>query len=164
ADAVGHRDAVAGRDVGVRGVDVDLAAAAGGEHGGARRYGLDLAGVLVEDVGAEARRLAAVLGHRQEVDRDVIGDDRDVGVALGGGDQGALDLVAGGVGEVDDAAARVAALAAELEAGAVLGAVEADAEREHALDHGGAALDGELDRAPIAEAVADREGVLDVAI
>src|SRR5436853_636778 len=62
-----------------------------------------------------------------------------------------------------ETAARVAALAAELQVRRGV-AIEAHAEREHALDHRGAALDGELDRAAIAEAVADRERVLDVAL
>ncbi len=56
-DAVGHRDAVAGRDVGVRGVEVDLAGAAGGEHRRrARRRSCTSPVALVEHVGAEARR------------------------------------------------------------------------------------------------------------
>ena len=47
-DAVGHRHAVAGRDVGVGRVEVDLARAAGGEHRRARDDGLHLAGLLIE--------------------------------------------------------------------------------------------------------------------
>ena len=53
ADPIGHGDAVARRDVGVRGVEVDLAGAAGRQHDGARDDGHHLAGPLVEQVGAE---------------------------------------------------------------------------------------------------------------
>ena len=80
ADAIRHRDAVAGRDVGVRRVDVDLAGAARREHGRARADRLDLAGLRVEHVRAEARRIAAVLRQRQQVDRDVALEHRDVRV------------------------------------------------------------------------------------
>ena len=51
---VGDGDAVAGGDVGVAGVEVDLAGPAGGEHGDRGAEGDDLVAGDVEDVGAEA--------------------------------------------------------------------------------------------------------------
>src|SRR5438094_368666 len=56
AGAVGHGDAVAGGDVGVGGVEVDLARAARAEEGRARGEALDLARRAVDDVGAPADR------------------------------------------------------------------------------------------------------------
>src|SRR5204862_485662 len=50
AGAIGHGHPVGGGDVGVGGVQVDLAGAAGGKNGGARDVGLDLAGGAIEDV------------------------------------------------------------------------------------------------------------------
>src|SRR5204863_463804 len=69
----------------------------------------------IEDVGAKARRVAAVLGHRQQVDRDVLVEHRDVRVAADRLDQRALDLSAGDVLPVHDAVVGVGALAAEVE-------------------------------------------------
>ena len=69
----------------------------------------------VEHVGAEARRIAAVLRERQQIDRHVIVEHRDVRVARDGGEQRALDLAAGDVFPVHDAMARVPAFAAEIE-------------------------------------------------
>ena len=61
AGAVGHRHAVAGGDVGVARVEVDLARAAGGEQRDAREEALDAPRRGVEHVGAEhaVRRRAA---------------------------------------------------------------------------------------------------------
>ena len=54
AGAPGHGDAVAGRGVGIGGVEVDLAGAAGGEHGMAGAEGDHPVAVAVEHIGAEA--------------------------------------------------------------------------------------------------------------
>src|SRR5262249_57212065 len=112
--------------------EVERAGGGGGGDGGARDDGLHLAALAVEDVGAEARRIAAVLRHRQQVDGDVVVENRDVRVALHGGEQRALNLAAGDVLPVDDAVARVRALAADVER-AVLVAIEAHADVEQAL-------------------------------
>ena len=56
AGAPGHRDAVAGGGVGVGGVEIDLAGAAGGQHGMPGGKGFDLAAGLVEHIGAVAAR------------------------------------------------------------------------------------------------------------
>ena len=72
ARAVSDRDAVAGRDVGIAGVQVDLAGAAGCETGGAGAQRQATARLLVERVGAPASRRPgqAELGAHQEVDRE----------------------------------------------------------------------------------------------
>ena len=54
AGAVGHGDTVAGGHVGVAGVEIDLAGAAGGEEGDFGGKGLDRSLVDVEHMGAEA--------------------------------------------------------------------------------------------------------------
>jgi hypothetical protein len=165
ADPVGHGDAVAGRDPRVAGVAVDPACAAGGEDGEGGDEGLDVVVAVVEGVDAEAAAAAVDLGPAEEVDDGVVLVDGDVGVGVGGGEEGALDLGAGHVAVVDDAAARVAAFAAELEGGRLVAAdaVEADAVvLGEAADEGGAVLDGVDDHVAVAEASADDEGVLDV--
>ena len=63
AGAPGHRHAVAGRDRGVGRVEINLAAAAGGEDEtiGANRF--HLAGFFIEHINAEA----AILGRKAEL-------------------------------------------------------------------------------------------------
>ena len=114
AHPVRHRDAVAGRDVGVRRVEVDLARAAGGQHHRARDDRFHGAGRLVQQVGAEHGVRPAVLRGRQQIDRHVIGQHRDaVGAPRDAREQRLLDRPAGRVLGVDDAAGGVAALAPE---------------------------------------------------
>ena len=161
ADAVRHRDAVAGRDVGVRRVEVDLAGAAGREHGRARADRLDLAAARVEHVRAEARRVAAVLRHRQQVDRDVVVEHRDVRVRRARGDQRALDLAAGDVLPVDDAARACARPRGRGRARRSARARAARRARAGAAP-ARALADAQLDDRAIAQPVAGGERVLDV--
>ena len=76
-----------------------------------------LAASGVEDVGAERRfgPAEARLARREQVDAAVVLEQVDVGVGARAREQRALDLAAGGVAVVEDAAVRVAALAAEVE-------------------------------------------------
>ena len=129
ADAIGHRDAIAGRDIGVRRVDVDLAGSTAGEHRGSRADRLDVAALAIEHVRTEACRIAAVLRERQEVDRDVVFEDRDVRVVLDRGEQCTLDLATGDVFPMHDAVLGVRALAPEVEV-ALRVAIEPHAEIE----------------------------------
>ncbi len=69
AGAPGHRDAVAGGGVGVGGVPVDLAGAAGGQHHGRRRQRLDAAGRRCP---ARTRRSSAAASRRACRWREVI--------------------------------------------------------------------------------------------
>ncbi len=85
ADPVRHRHTVAGGDVRVRGVKIDLSCAARRENHRARCDGLHFAGFLVEDVGTKDRVGAAVLRRREQVHSHVIGQKRDaVAVAPNG--------------------------------------------------------------------------------
>ena len=116
ACAVGHYHAVTGGDVRVGGVEVNLAAAAGGEDDRPCRVGLDCIGLIVQHVHADAAigvALAKLAGSDQ-VDREVVFKNVNVFIRSYGLEQGALDLAAGDVLGVQDAPLGVASLAAEI--------------------------------------------------
>ena len=163
ADPVRHRDAVAGRDVGVRRVEVDLARAAGGQHHRARDDRFHGAGRLVQQVGAEHDVRPAVLRGRQQIDRHVIGQYRDaVGAPRDARQQRRLDRPAGRVLGVDDAAGGVAALAPERQVPVGV-AIERDAqlvgERQDVL---GRLARADLHDVAVAQAVTHPQRVVDV--
>jgi len=163
AGAPGSRDAVAGRGVGVGGVEVDLARAAGAQHGVRRDEGLDLVGVLVEGVGAQAAALAIGAAFGMLVAQDQVGqhmafEHLDIGCHAHAVDQGVLDGGAGGVGHMHDAAVAVAALARQVQLALVLG--ELGAHLAQPADGLGRVLDREAGRGRVAQAGAGDEGVL----
>src|SRR5438876_7021810 len=82
AGAEGHGDAVAGRDVRVGGVEIDFAAAAGGQEGDRGGEGLDLAGGFVEHVSAETAVVASISESLtgEQVNGEVIFENLDVGL------------------------------------------------------------------------------------
>ena len=122
AGAPGHGDAVAGGGVGIGGVEIDLAGAAGGQHGMLGGKGSNLAAGLVEHIGAMAGVvLKPELVAGDQVDGDVVFQQGDVGMAPDLFRQRGLHRVAGGVGGVDDAAVAVAAFARQVVAGAIVG-------------------------------------------
>src|SRR5439155_297096 len=101
-------DAVAGRDVGVGGVEVDLARTARAEEGRPRREAVHPARLAVEDVGAPADGALAAL--EKEVDGEVVLVDGDVRRGAHRLAEGADDLAPGAstlerTGETGDAAA-----------------------------------------------------------
>ena len=121
--AVAHGDAVARGDRGVGGRGVDVAAAARGDDGAFGQHGLDLVGVEVEHVGAEAgqsprvaRDELAQMVLRQQVDGEAALQHGDVGVRADRGDQRPFDLGAREVLVVEDAVFGVASFAVQLEA------------------------------------------------
>ena len=80
AGAPAHGDAVAGGDVGIAGVDVDLAGAAAGDDHEAGLEGLDLIAAMIEQIGTEhAVARAAELAFGDQIDRRVVFEQRDVG-------------------------------------------------------------------------------------
>ena len=113
AGAPAERHAIAGGGVRIGGVEIDFAATAGGEDHAVGAEHPDLAGRFFQHIGAEH----AVLGHRaefaggDEVDDEMILQQREVGSLAGRLDERARDLAAGGVLGMQDAAVRVAALA-----------------------------------------------------
>ena len=139
AGAPREGDAVARRDVGVAGVEVDLAAAARRQHGVGRTDRVDLVRLLVEHVGADAavRPLHADALRDDEVDDDRVLVRLDLGVAAQGAEHRGLALLARDVARVEDAPRRMAALAAEFP-GAVLLLREAHAAVDQVLDRRGA--------------------------
>jgi hypothetical protein len=163
AGAPGHGQPVAGRHVRVRGVEVRLARAAGGEHGDARGEGGDLPRRAVEHVGAERPVGPGDAGLRrgEQVDADLLLHDADAAL-VARFEQGALHLAAGGVLGVGDAPPRVAPLAGQVQV--ALLAVEADAELEQPADPVRPLADGDVDGVPVAQAGAGHQRVLDVAL
>jgi len=80
ARPIRHRDTVARRDVGVGGVEIDLAGAACRQHRGARNHFADFVSVAVERIDAPAcARLSRGGSLDQQIDRDMIFQSADVG-------------------------------------------------------------------------------------
>ena len=138
--AIGHGDAVARGGVWVGGVQKDLAGAASGQDGMAGGDGLHPVGSDVEDVGTvDPLLLQAELGAGDEVDRDLAFPQLDVGRLAQPGPHRVLHGLAGGVGDVEDAALAVTALPGQVVAMPV--AVEGDAPADQPLDGGRTVLD-----------------------
>ena len=116
---IGHGHAVAGGDVGIGRVKIDLAAPAGGQQHGAGGEGLDVVAIFVQDVGAQAavgRALVArQLAGGNEINGDMILKHLDVGMFGHGGQQGAFDLAARHILGVEDAPFGVPAFAAQIQ-------------------------------------------------
>ncbi len=73
AGAPGHGNAVAGGGVRVGGVQIDLARAAGGEHGLVGQQGFDLVGMAVQYIGPQAARLGLTkLFAQDQVQTDMV--------------------------------------------------------------------------------------------
>ena len=127
------RHAVAGGDAGVGRLAEHLAEAARREHDRAAVHGTD-AVVLALAEHVEGQAGDGAVGRAQQVDGESVLDDLDLGRAVDGGDEGALDLGAGGVAaRVGDPVAVVAALAGQRQL-AVGVVVELRAERDQLAD------------------------------
>ncbi len=162
ARAPGHRDAVAGGGVGIGGVEVDLAGAAGRQHGVRCAEGEHLVGGLVEHVQALAARCSASPSLRPVIRSTSVCCSNSVmlGRAPHLLDQRALHRGAGGVGRMHDAALAVAAFAREVQR-AVLER-EGHAEPAQPGDGLGRMLDHEARGGQVAEARARHQRVVDV--
>ena len=140
-----HGDAVAGGSVRIGGVQIDLARAAGGQHGILRRHGQHMVALFVQDVCAiTAVFRLADFSPGNQIHRNVLFKDGDVGVREDQIRQRLLHRFAGRIGGMDDAAATVTAFAREVKIGAAAFA----SGKRHPLfnqpaDGGGAALDHE---------------------
>ncbi len=115
----GGGDAVAGGGVGIGGVEVDLARAAGGQHRVRGAEGADLAAGLVQGVQAQA-----AVG-RHQIDQHVPLEHGDARSARHLRQQRLLHRRAGGVGRVDDAPGAVPALAGQVQPAGFLGEAHA---------------------------------------
>ena len=162
----GHGDAVAGAAVGIRGVEVDLRGAPGGEHHEGGLEDVDAAGAPIEHVGPDAAgpRQADLLPDDQ-VHGDVLLEDRDVRRRENAAHQRRLHGRTRRVGGVQDASVAVPAFLGQMEAlGAVGGglAVEGDALIHQPLHGPGALPDHVAHRVLVAQARPGDERVRDV--
>jgi len=162
-----HGDAVPGGGVGVGGVEVDLARAAGTEQRVARAHGLHAA-ALMSSTYAPQTRFAPAVSPRcflavMRVDADVPIEHVDIRMALHLLHQGFLDRAPGGVGRMDDAPVAMAAFAREVKLVLVV-VVPCE---WHSLCHepfhrAPAPLDHEAHRLGVAEPGPGNQGVADV--
>jgi len=158
-----HGNAVAGGNVGVGGIQIDLAGAAGGKHGMLCAYGQHFAAGIVEHVGAQTfTAFDADLSRGDEIDGDMVLHQVDVRMFLDLLRQGFLHRMAGGIGGVDDATVTVATFARQVKAAVVLFTGE-----WHALGnqpfHGFSSMFGnQAGDLGIAEACSGGQGVLNV--
>ena len=167
---IGHGDAVAGGDIGIGGVEIDLAGPAGTEHRDPGQPGGDPA-VRAEHVGPQATVAVrfgrgcgrAGLGGDQEIDGQVVFQDLDALVCGRRLQQSPFDLPAGKIQGMGDAPGRVAALHAEIEAfPMVLVMLEGDAELDQFPDPGRTVLHHHPDHLFVAEPGPGTQGVLNV--
>ena len=166
---IGHGHPVAGGDVGVAGIEIDLADPAGGQQGDAGRKGVHLAGLLVEDIGPQAGPLR--LGHfpalthhplqGDEIDPHVVLEDPDVGMGQDLLGQDALHFGAGHVLGVNDPAAGVAALPAQVVAVFFIG-IEVGSQVDQFPDPFRPLAHHQFDDIGMGQALSHGEGVLDV--
>ena len=168
AGAVRHRDPIAGGDVGIRRVEINLAAATGGQRDPWRSERLYLPGLVVQRVNpgtAVVLRLAR-LGRGDEVDGEVILEHGDIFVCADCGQQRAFDLAAGDVFGVQDAAFRVPSLPAKIEFAVTVTLTfgELHAELDQFLDAGRAFLDNAAHDLLIAQPSSGGKGVAHVAL
>ena len=167
AGAPGHGHAVARGDIGVRRVEVDFAAAAGGQHDAVAAEGEDPAGFLIEHVDADHAVFGGVaeFARGDEVDGHVVFQHGDRRMFFHGGDEGFFDFESGEIVRVKDAALGVSAFTAEVQLGAAgwfFAQVERHAEVDQLLDALGTFAHDELDNIPVAKPGAGFEGVFDV--
>jgi hypothetical protein len=167
ARAPGHGDAVAGGDVGVAGVEIDLVGPAGGQHHEAGEEGLDLPVAEIEDIGAQTAMLAMSrqMSGRDEIDGDVLLIERHIGALTHLAFERGGDRTPGGIGGMDHAPMCVTALTCEMiAAGCTLIGVarELDPLIEQPANVVRAALDDVAHHGAIAQPGAGLERVLDV--
>ncbi len=165
AGPVGDRDAVPGRDIGVRRVDIDLARAARRED---RPFGRDRvyeAARHIEDVRAvdtAARSPVSDVPLGDESDGHPAFLDADPGVREDSFEEDPLDLLAGEIVEMDDPVRRVTALSRKREASPL--ACEIDPVRDQILDTPRSFPHHHVDDRSPAEPRAHPERVLDVGL
>ena len=165
-----HRDPVPGRAARRGRVKIGAARAASGEDRRAGKQCLDPARAPVERIHAMDRargRKFLSMSPGDEVDRDHVGDQGDIGVRDSGIFERLLDRPAGGVGDMDDAAVAVPTLARQMPApfygfGAIVIEVERHAQFGQPRDCGRRAADDMLDDRTVIEARAGDHRVADM--
>ena len=165
----GHCHSVAGRDIGVCRVEVNLPAPARGQHGDIAAEGFDHAGNLVEHIDAQATVLPRVaeLAGGDEIHGHVVLHHLDFRMRGDLLQKAVFDLAARGIAGVKDAAFRVSTFATEVgfhRSVAVLTLVEMHAKSGQFGDAGGAFGDDRFDDLLAAKSRAGRESVLDMEV
>jgi len=161
-----HGDSVAGRSVRIGRIDVNLAGTARGQDGMARPNGFDATGAFVENIDTKTAQFGAIqLAANDQVDTDVLLEDRDVRVLPDLFGQGFLDGSPGRVGRMNDATMTMAAFAREVVAGGrgfVAG--ERDPAIDEPLNGAGTVFDDKPGGLRVAQSGAGIEGVRDMGL
>ena len=112
-----HRHSVAGGDIRIRGIEIDLTASAGCEHVDIASQSLHLTAALVEHIHAHTAVLHRItkFSRGQEINRHVILQNRDIRMRGDLSDKGSLDLEPGEILEVQHPSLGMPALAGEIE-------------------------------------------------
>jgi hypothetical protein len=158
-----HCDAVASRSARRGRVEVSAARAAAGEDRrpagqGLHPLGLAVPGIEAVDRAAGRKMLRVAAG--DEVDRDHVRHERDVGVLGGRAFERLADRITGRVGDMDDAPVTVPAFAGQMQRAILAG--ERHAETDQMLDRPGRGLDDMLDHADVVQPRAGDHRVVDV--
>ena len=168
ARAVGHRDTVAGGDVGIGRELIDLAGAARRQHHRRGGEGFDASCLRVKHVQAKhpifggADRAESQLGAGDQIDREVVLQHLDLGRAGDRAEQRRFDGSAGHVARVENATLRMAAFATKVRT-SVDSVFKLHPPGDEFGDPGRARFDDVTDRRQVAKAVPGGERVLDVA-
>ena len=167
AGTEGHRQTVACGDVGVARVQVDLAAATGGQHHRVGQMQHDAVRAPVQHPGADdapgrRRRAGPTSLPRTSSSPRWSSSDTMFACAVAGGQQALFDLAPGQVAAVQDTTLGVATLAPQREAAAVGLAAEVHPVAEQPVDQARTRLDHLPDDVFPAQAVAGGQGVLNM--
>ena len=164
--APAHGDAVARGDIGIRRIKINLPRAAGGEHRIRRGDGQHFIGDFIQHVGAITTLFVAAQAFAgNEIDGDVMFEQRDIRLPLHLLRERELHRMAGGILDMQNAPMAVAALARKVKtewAGFV--ARERHAARHQPFDRVLGMFDDKARRRGIVQTGAGDDGVFDVIV
>ncbi len=165
---VGHGNPVAGGNIRIAGVQIDLAGAAAGQQGGAGREGQHTVAVDIQHVGAQAavvlNRLPCHLGAGDQVYGNMVFVDRDIGVLAHRFHQGPFDLPAGDIFGMQDPAGAVAPFAGQVVGIALGGGGKLHPPLDQIADGGRTFLNHHPDDLFVTDVGPGRQGVLNMGI
>ena len=167
--APSHRYPVSGRDIGVRGIEINLSAAASGQDHSIAAYCFDVAGGLIENVNADHAILGGVakLAGRNQVNAHVVVEDLDMRFLDHGIEQALLNFAPGGILIVKDAPFGVSAFSSQIQfpqSSLQYSFVEVDADSHQFADGGGSPRHDCADCFRIAQSGAGYHGVRNMQI
>ena len=168
ARAPGHGDPVAGRDVWIAGVEIDLACPTGGQYAPGGAHGYDGIGFAVQHIGANAAiGRGPELAQRDEVNGDVPVEQVDVRMCADTVEEGGFDGKPGCVIGMHHAAHAVPPFAGEVDnrrSVFVVDRGEGDTHRLEPEDRFAAMPDNMLYRRSMTESRTRLQGVLNVSL